>query len=96
MNSFDWPICVYCQKERERVSHEVVCIWAATGGKKKKEGPPGCAACEGLEFSHASHQRANQPDHHHGGDDAHYHFHDFFHFQVSNCSHLTVTNYEVL
>ena len=64
--------------------------------KKKKEGPPGCAACEDLEFSHASHQCADQPDHHDRRDDPHYHFHDFFHFQVPLRPYLMVAVYEML
>ena len=33
VNGFDWLICVYCQKERETLSHEVVCIWASRTGR---------------------------------------------------------------
>jgi hypothetical protein len=64
--------------------------------KKKREGPPGCTAHEQSEFSDASHQRADQPDHHDRRDDAHYHVHDFFHFQAPFCPYLTVYNYEML
>ena len=64
--------------------------------KKRREGPPGCTARECLEFSHASHQRANQPDHHDCRDDPHYHFHDFLHVQVSLRPYLTVCIYEML
>ena len=48
---------------------------------KKRERGRRRAAHEQSEFSYASHQCADQPDHHDRRDDPHYHFHDFFHLQ---------------